>query len=47
MSLVGVSQETFDKYKFARAVEMVLDELGFDTLYVSVYAVYMEDGNTV
>ena len=47
MSLVGVSQETFDKYRFRGSVVILLEGLGFHPLYVSVYAVFVEDGNIV
>ena len=47
MSLVGVSQETFNSYSFASSVKTVLEELGFYPLSVSPYAVFVEDGNTM
>ena len=47
MSLIGVSEVAFNSYSFASSVKMVLEELGFYPLYVSVYAEFVEDGNTV
>jgi hypothetical protein len=47
ISLVGVSPDSFDSNSFARAVKRVLQALGFYPLNVYVYAVFVEDGNTV
>ena len=44
MSLVGVSMETFDSNMFARSVQRMLRGR---ELYMSVYAVFVEDGSTV
>ena len=47
MSLVGVSPDSYDSDRFAGSVQTVLEELGFYPLFVSTYAVFVEDGNTV
>ena len=42
-----MSPDLFDSDRFARTVETILQRLGFDSLNVYVYAMFVEDENTV
>lgn len=47
VTLIGESPDSFDGSQFVASVQRLFSDLDLDSPRVSMYAVFVEDGNTV